>query len=244
MGNTSKEPYFMLKDNRGQEKRHPPMRPRDAATLLIVRKSRRGSEILLGERSSEHAFFPNHYVFPGGRVDRSDGYAPAATPLRDHVAACLEQAATPHRARAIAMAAVRETFEETGLIVGDPAPELDARVPKDWAAFYATGLAPALDGLTFVLHAVTPPGRPRRFNARFFAIDADRIRGDLTEGTGELLKIHWFTLEDAAKLKIPAVTVRALNEIGSRLSRGRLDDLNHPIPWSKTVHGKRITGAY
>jgi len=97
------------------------IRPRDAATLLIVRKSRRGAEILLGERSAKHAFFANHYVFPGGKVDRSDGYAPAATPLRGHVADCLERAATPHRARAIAMAAIRETFEETGLIVGEAA---------------------------------------------------------------------------------------------------------------------------
>lgn len=230
--------------NYDHEKRHPNMRPRDAATLLIVRESRRGPEILLGERSSRHAFFPNHYVFPGGGVDRSDGYARAATPLRDHVAACLEQTATPHRARAIAMAAIRETFEETGLIVGDPASGMATGGPKGWAEFYQTGMAPTLDGLTLVQHAITPPGRPRRFNARFFAIDAERVRGDATDGSGELLKIHWFTLGDAAKLKIPAITVRALNQIESRLSKGRLDDPNHPIPWSRTLNGKRITGAY
>ncbi|MBT5110144.1 MAG: NUDIX hydrolase [Rhodospirillaceae bacterium] len=234
--------------NYDHEKRHPNMRPRDAATLLIVRKSRRGHEILLGERSSKHAFFPNHFVFPGGGVDRSDGYARAATPLRDHVTASLEQTATPHRARAIALAAIRETFEETGLIVGDPASGMAAGGPrgwpKGWTEFYRTGMAPALDGLTFVMHAITPPGRPRRFNARFFAIDAERVQGDATDGDGELLKIHWFTLDDAAKLKIPAITVRALNEIEARLSQGRLDDPAHPIPWSRTIRGKRITGAY
>ena len=235
-------PRARPKESNDPQNRHPAMRPRDAATLLIVRKSRRGPEILLGERNAKHAFFANHYVFPGGRVDRSDGYAPAATPLRDHVAAALERAATPHRARAIAMAAIRETFEETGFIVGEPAPV--PRAPKDWAAFYATGQSPALDGLIFVQHAVTPPGRPRRFNARFFAIDADRLCGDKTEGSGELLKIRWLTLDEAARLKIPPITVRALNEIESRLSRGRLDDPDHPIPWSKTVYGKRITGAY
>jgi 8-oxo-dGTP pyrophosphatase MutT (NUDIX family) len=239
----------MSKDKGGatdydHEKRHPNMRPRDAATLLIVRNSRRGPEILLGERSSKHAFFPNHFVFPGGGVDRSDGYARAATPLRDRVAACLEEAATPHRARAIAMAAIRETFEETGLIAGQPDPSPAAAAPKGWAAFYETGMAPALDGLAFVMHAVTPPGRPRRFNARFFAIDAERISGDMTDGTGELLKIHWFTLDEAVKLKIPAITVRALDVIEARLSRGKLTDPNHPIPWSKTVRGKRVMGAY
>jgi 8-oxo-dGTP pyrophosphatase MutT (NUDIX family) len=177
-------------------------------------------------------------------VDRADGYAPAATPLRGNVAASLEHSATPHRARAIAMAAIRETFEETGLIVGEAAPHLADRAPRDWAAFYATGWAPALDGLTYVLHAITPPGRPRRFNARFFAIDAERIRGDQSDGTGELLKIRWFTIDEASQLKIPAITVRALQQIESRLSRGRLDDPGHPIPWSRTVHGKRITGTY
>ncbi len=107
-----------------------------------------------------------------------------------------------------------------------------------------TGLAPALDGLIYVLHAITPPGRPRRFNARFFALDADRVHGEGTESSGELLKIHWFTLDEAVKLKIPAITVRAIKEVESRLSNGRLDDPGHPIPWFKTVYGKRITGAY
>ena len=142
------------------------------------------------------------------------------------------------------MTAIRETFKETGLVAGELAPVLAARAPKDWAAFYKTGMAPALDGLTFVLHAVTPPGRPRRFNVRIFAIDADRTCGDVTKGTGELLKIHWFTLEDAAKLKIPVITVRPLDEIRSRLSAGRHDDPDYPIPWSNTVRGKRITGSY
>ena len=226
------------------EHRHRTTRPRDAATLLILRKSRRGPEILLGERSAKHAFFANHYIFSGGKVDRSDGYALAATPLCGHVAANLERAAMPHRARASAMAAIRETYEETGLIVGKAAPQLAGRAPADWAAFYATGMAPALDGLIYVLHAITPPGRPRRFNARFFAIDAERVCGETTEGTGELLKIRWFTIDKGSKLKILAITVRALEQIESQLSRGKLDDPDHPIPWSRTVHGKRITGAY
>jgi len=235
----------MPPDDSLPDKKHPYRRPRDAATLLIVRQSRKGAEVLLGERSSSHVFFPNHYVFPGGGVDRADGFARAATPLRDHVAASLEQAASPHRARAIAMAAIRETFEETGLIIGQPAPALLKGAPRnEWSAFYDTGVAPALDGLAFVLRAVTPPGRPRRFDARFLAIDAERVTGDMTDGTGELMKIHWFTLEEAAKLKIRSVTIRAIHEVESRLARGRLDDPDHPIPWFKTVHGGRVEGAY
>lgn len=239
----------MPNDTRGatdydNEKRHPNIRPRDAATLLIIRQSQRGAEILLGERSSKHAFFPNHYVFPGGGVDRSDGFVYAATPLRNRVAACLEQGATPHRARAIAMAAIRETFEETGLIVGEPASNPTASAPKGWVEFFETGMAPTLDGLTYIMHAVTPPGRPRRFDARFFAIDADRVSGDTTDGSGELLKIRWLTLNDAAKLKLPNITLHALGEIETRLSQGQLFDPNFPVPWRKMRHGKRITGTY
>ena len=235
----------MAQDDDHSKTQYPYRRPRDAATLLIVRKSRKGAEVLLGQRSAKHVFFPNHYVFPGGGVDRADGFARAATPLRDHVASGLEQAANPHRARAIALAAIRETFEETGLIIGETAPNLVKRAPRnEWSAFYETGMAPSLDGLAFVLRAVTPPGRPRRFDARFLAVDAERVTGDMSEGTGELLKLHWFTIEEAAKLKIRDITVRAIREVESRLALGRLDHPDHPIPWLKTIHGARVEGAH
>src|SRR5690606_13980062 len=91
-------------------------RPKDAATLILYRQSSKNIEILMGERSGKHSFMPNTYVFPGGRVGASDSRIPPARDLRDDVMArLLRGGATPARARALGIAAVRETFEETGL---------------------------------------------------------------------------------------------------------------------------------
>ena len=214
---------------------------RDAATLIILRRSGDRAEVLMGERSRGHVFFPEHYVFPGGRVDRADGYVPAARDLRPEVMDRLSSAATPHRARAIALAAVRETFEEAGLIVGEPhGGAVPSRVRGDWHAFFKAGYAPALDGLTYVHRAVTPPGRPRRFNARFFVVDAEHGTGGLGEGSGELLKLHWFAVAEARKLKIRPITAMVLEEIETRVDGGRLHDMSRPVPAVMTRYGRRV----
>src|SRR5216684_3737927 len=98
------------------EQTYPYLRPRDAATLILVRERGRIPEVLMGCRDAKHAFMPNRYVFPGGRVDKADAHVPIATPLDRHVKARLLKAATAQRAQALGVAAVRETFEETGLI--------------------------------------------------------------------------------------------------------------------------------
>ena len=212
---------------------------RDAATLIILR--RETGEVVMGERSQGHVFYPEHYVFPGGRVDAQDGYAPAARELRPEVEERLRSSATARRARALALAAVRETFEEAGLVVGEPvngvAPD---GLSDDWRHFYDSGYAPALDKLTYIHRAVTPPGRPRRFNARFFVIDAEHVRGDLSEGSGELLKLHWVGLADAQRLKLRPITALVLKEIEARLTEDRLHDMTRPVPVVKTLHGKRV----
>lgn len=220
-------------------KRHPPIR--DAATLVLVRQRPSGPEVLMGERSSGHVFYPHHYVFPGGRVDRSDGYVAPATPLRPEVEARLAASATPRRARALALAAVRETFEEAGLIVGAPA-EAPKRAPKGWAPFYETGYGPALDGLTYIYRAVTPTGRPRRFNARFFAADYEQqVAATADVDQDELLKLHWRDLDSALDLKIRPITAIVLKEIKTRLKDGSLYD-DRPVKWVKTWGRGRITG--
>src|SRR5258708_13176688 len=104
-------------------KKYPYMRPRDAATLILVRQRGKVPEVLLGCRDAKHAFMPNRYVFPGGRVDRADARVPIATPLNRFVDERLRKSATAQRARALAVAAVRETFEETGLMLAKPLPD-------------------------------------------------------------------------------------------------------------------------
>ncbi len=193
-------------------------RPRDAATLILVRRPEKGgaARVLLGQRHGGHAFMPNRYVFPGGRVDPGDHRVAAATPLRGDVRERLERAATPARARALAVAAIRETFEETGLMVA--APSAEAPAPRGpWPAFAERGLGPALGALDYLYRAVTPPGRPRRFNARFFLAGAEHARGELNGG-GELLDLRWVGLDEALGLPLPNVTQLVLKLLAAHVA--------------------------
>jgi 8-oxo-dGTP pyrophosphatase MutT (NUDIX family) len=164
------------------------VRPRDAASLIVTRSSTSGPEILMGMRGARHRFMPNRLVFPGGRVDPLDGRGPYASPLRADTAAHLRKQATPHRAQAIAIAVARELEEETGLTLGEP---------------------PCLDGLSYLLRAVTPPSMPMRFNARFLVVDADRVSGTLA-GSGELENLRYYTVAEALALDLAEITQMVL----------------------------------
>jgi 8-oxo-dGTP pyrophosphatase MutT (NUDIX family) len=221
--------------------KHPFRRPRDAATLIIVRQGRRAPEILLGCRDAGHAFMPNRYVFPGGRVDLADSYVPHATPLRADVEHRLLRAATPNRARALAVAAIRETFEETGLIIGKKikAP-VGGAVSEPWRGFIDAGFAPALDALDYIARAITPPGRPRRFNARFFMADESAITGGVIKSNGELGDIRWVPLDEAQQLPVPTITTLVLGEVARLLKEPPTRRRDRRIPLFKTVHGKHL----
>src|SRR4051812_30230058 len=98
-----------------------PIRPRDAATLILL--DREGDEILvlMGRRHAGHAFMPGKFVFPGGRTDSADSRIAVATPLLPEEEARLTAGVgriSPSRARAIALSAIRETYEEAGLLIG------------------------------------------------------------------------------------------------------------------------------
>jgi 8-oxo-dGTP pyrophosphatase MutT (NUDIX family) len=217
----------------------PAARPRDAATLILYRKSRLTTEILMGERHGGHSFMPNRYVFPGGRVDPHDWRVRAAAELRRPVADRLLKAATPARARALAAAAVRETFEETGLLVARPDPSPGDAVPANWREFFATGYAPALDVLDYVVRAVTPPYRPKRFNARFFAANAEHAHGDI-KGSGELLDLRWIPVAEALKLELPRITGIVLEQIATLIDRR--PDEDRPVKVYRQMHGKQTSG--
>ncbi len=216
------------------------LRPRDAATLVLVRRRRGGAEVLLGQRHGGHAFMPNRYVFPGGRVDPYDSRVTPATPLRADVAERLARHCSPARARALAIAAVRETFEETGLMLARPAPDGKTVAGREpWDAFHARGLAPALDALDYIFHAITPPGRPRRFNARFFMAEAETLSGEIT-GSGELGDIKWLAIRDALELHIPNITQHVLVEAERLLKSPPAPD--RPVPFYRTLRGRHHFG--
>lgn len=216
------------------------LKPKDAATLLIIRG---GEEVLMGVRSAKHAFMPNKYVFPGGRVDRGDGLVPRPIDLQPGVAAKLERASSPARARALAMAAVRETFEEAGMLL---AAEHETRIrtgSPHWKPFYASGLVPALDKLEYIARAITPPGRPRRFDTRFLMVDADHLRGSVY-GNGELLDLKWVKLKDAQNLDLPNITRLVIEIARRRLEDGEHRSEDGMIPFVRTVNRRHIIGDH
>jgi len=187
------------------------VRPRDAATLILKRESSAGPEVLMGQRAGRHKFMPGAYVFPGGKVDGHDAHVRPASRLSDEVMRHLTRAATPVRAGAIGKTAIRETYEETGLLLAAPG---DLGEPSDatWAEVKAMGLAPDLRYLAYLGRAITPPGSPIRFHARFLVADAEHMRGELG-GSGELLNLHWVAIDQALALPIADVTEFMLIEL-------------------------------
>jgi len=209
----------------------PVLRPKDAATLLVIRRDGASPRVLIGRRVRGHAFMPDKWVFPGGRIHPADYRVAAATELQPDAAAALARTCPPPRARALALTAIRETFEETGLIIGAPATGT-TRSPE-WRAFLGTGHLPHLEPLQFVGRAITPPARSRRFDARFFTVDARHLASlDPGSGSGELDEIAWFDWEAAAALDLPSITRAILGEVALRDADPAL-----PIPYHRFDRG-------
>jgi 8-oxo-dGTP pyrophosphatase MutT (NUDIX family) len=189
-----------------------PVRPRDAASLVLIRQRHGHAEVLMGRRARRHRFLPDMYVFPGGGVDAADHRVAPLTPLRAEVARLLEQNASHARARALAVAAVRETWEETGLALGELR---DGR------------LRPSLDVLDHIVRAITPTASPIRFHARFFVAEAARLQGAL-RGNGELLDLDWRPIERCLALPLADITEFVLGEL-RRYLRSRHPPARAPL---------------
>ncbi len=195
--------------------------PRDAASLVIVDRAGDVPCFLMGQRRQGQVFLPNKYVFPGGRVDEEDlnvAHAGTLTPetlyplMHD-----MKGQPSPQRAHALAIAALRETYEEAGLIFGAPSTAPMDHEPTDaknsWQAFQNAGLHPSLNGLHFFARAITPPGRPRRYDTRFFTVDANLISMRLPPPDDELRNLDWFTLDALLKLDILNITRNVLADL-------------------------------
>ena len=193
------------------------MRPRDAATLILCDRVRGNLSVLMGKRHERHKFMPGKFVFPGGAVEPADRKMSIAGPLDEIVEQKLlarTRRSSPEYARGLALAAIRETFEETGLAVGVTDVGAPEEAPNEaWAQFAATGVFPALDGLDFLARAITPPGRPRRFDARFFIADASLVAREVPGVVGaeaEFVELAWMKLEAALELDLPNITRNVL----------------------------------
>lgn len=217
-----------------------PKRPRDAATLILLDRTGGGFRVLMGRRHAAHAFMPGKFVFPGGRTDRADGMV---RPHADLHPLELEKLAaggrlTVRRARAIALSALRETYEEAGLLIGSPGPFATGSV--GWNGFAEHGVRPSLDRMRLVARAITPPGRVRRFDARFFAAWRDDIALALPKSpTQELDEIVWLPLEEAKRADIPTITRAVLESLEERLAADPALSPGGPIPFFRLV-GKQF----
>jgi 8-oxo-dGTP pyrophosphatase MutT (NUDIX family) len=178
-----------------------PIRP--AATVILWREAPSGPQVLMGQRGAGAVFMPSKFVFPGGGVDPEDHAAPQPGYLAPDCARRLtllspEDAPAPG---ALAAAALRELTEETGLT---PAPARPG-------------------GLRFMFRAITPPGRSRRFDARFFLAGPGAIAGaedDFAAASGELAHLRWLPLPEARALDLPFITEVVLAEVAALVTGG------------------------
>lgn len=172
------------------------VKPRHAASLIVWRDGQAEPEILMGMRHAKHKFMPSVLVFPGGRVDRADHGVKVLSELKPETLALLGHRAPPSLARALGVAAVRELYEETGLLMGE---------------MKGKRLMADLSALDYLCRAVTPTSRSMRFNARFLIAPASAVRGEIA-GSGELEGLDWYPLSRALGAKLANITERILVE--------------------------------
>lgn len=217
---------------------HPNVRPRDSATLILIDRSGAVPKVLLGRRHANHKFVPGKFVFPGGRVEATDRLMPVAAPLHPKDVQYLSRQtkrASPAKAAAYALAAIRETFEETGLMLGVRGEAHG--IPHAWQAFAAAGILPDLSAVHFVARAITPPRRPKRFDSRFFAADFSTViqRAEGVVGPdSELVELVWLPITEARSLDMPGITAIVLEELQDRIAGGMNRDL--PVPLYRMLH--------
>lgn len=201
---------------------------RDAATIILLRRTGAGVSVLMGMRGAGAAFMPSKYVFPGGAVDAADATAPLAAALAEPHRSRLSREPRPGSApdaQAIAAAALRELAEETGQLIGRPG-------RSAWPGFAEAGLCPDASNLVYLFRAITPPGRPRRFDAHFFVADAACLAtdpDDFSRACDELSHLHWVPLPQARALDLPFITEVVLAELADLIG-GLPPDAPLPVP--------------
>jgi 8-oxo-dGTP pyrophosphatase MutT (NUDIX family) len=207
---------------------HPYRRPVDAATLILVDRASAIAKVLVGKRHDKVVFMPGKFVFPGGRVDIADGRVPVAAAIPKALETNLLKGSpkiTPARARSLAVAAIREACEETGLCLGRASKSKTAALTGPWKPFADAGLLPDPSSLFLIARAITPPGRIRRFDTRFFTADASaiayRVEG-VIHADAELVELVWVELGSKPLADLHPMTRNVLNELDKRLATGAL----------------------
>jgi 8-oxo-dGTP pyrophosphatase MutT (NUDIX family) len=222
----------------------PNVKPRDSATLILIDRAEKIPKVLLGRRHERHRFLPGKFVFPGGRIEPTDRLMAVTAALHErHVAKLMKRFKRPSlaKAAAFALAAVRETYEETGIMLGATSADAMTTPAGPWEAFAKAGIAPDLSKIHFIARAITPPNRPLRFDSRFFAADVSAIarRDDGFVGPDkELVELVWLPITQARALDMPGITAVVLEELGDRIAAGM--SLDHPVPLYRMLHKRFV----
>jgi 8-oxo-dGTP pyrophosphatase MutT (NUDIX family) len=203
--------------------------PKDAAALVLIDDSGPALRVLLGKRRADLKFMPSQFVFPGGRRELSDAEVPSASELTRDDSRLITEGCGPtgthRRARALAIAALREFYEETGFVIG----KFHTRCP-DWSDFTANQLAPNLGGLRYLARAITPPGRTRRFDTRFFIAKYGIVALEVPPPDAEFSEVRWATFSETLDLDLPGITRTILAEVDKRLKNDPHLTGTYPIP--------------
>jgi len=201
------------------------VKPKDAASLILIDRSTKSPRVLMGRRGSGHVFMPDVYVFPGGRRDARDHALPFGADLDRLVLEKLlsgtSSRMTPNRARALALAALRELREETGL----------------------AGAASAdLSRLRYVARAITPPGNVRRYDTRFFLTFSDETRFDMTllGDSSELQDVRWLDIAELSGLKLPRITQAVLEDVQNLMAADPSLPFGTPVSFYFMRHGRFV----
>ena len=191
---------------------------KNAATIILVRGSNENSKVLMGQRGKGASFMPNKFVFPGGSVDKEDSEIISDDAINREMFQNLKMKSESGIESAIVAAGIRELWEETGLILGSFSKKILTTQHKSWEEFFRAGYQPNAKNMDLIFRAITPPGRTRRFDARFFLVNAENIHGDLDDfsnASGELSHLQWIGLTAAESLDLPIITQIVLKEVQS-----------------------------
>ena len=196
---------------------------KDAASVILIRNSKSNPSVLMGQRAKNASFMPNKFVFPGGAVEKNDFQVNSFKQLNVNCTARMTYQCNEDLVFALSVAAIRELFEETGIIVGYKK-KWTGVIPPEWKPFAKLGLVPDASNFKFVFRAITPPGRPRRFDARFLYLDADTLSEeinleDFSGASNELSHLQWIPIHEVRKFDLPFITEVVFAEVISNLSK-------------------------
>lgn len=245
---SSLSPFELLASTEPRPPWEPPqrplIRPRDSASLVLFDRSGDDVRFLMGLRGERHTFMPGHLVFPGGRLEPSDLRLSERFTLSAEAEARL-MASThglfrAHRATALALTAIRETYEETGVFLASPGFFSDFAEP--WYEFSGRALRPAPEVLTPIARAVTPHWFPQRYDTRFFLADRAHVAGeaDLDERpSDEFDEVCWVSQQEAnERFTLAPITGALLAHALTRIREGTAADAAQPMPFFRNLDGR------